>query len=188
MKHEFLLRSAARTGVRALAFVALLLFLVQAHADAGPKLRKARVLKVHDGDTVTLRTDHGKHKVRLIGIDAPEIGQKPWGSRARQNLIRIMKQTRWAVSIETDVVKEDKYGRPLVYLWTRDRKLINEQMLKDGYAVLFTIQPNSKFADRFEKAQHQAREGKLGIWGADGLTETPLEYKQAHPRDHGGVP
>jgi micrococcal nuclease len=151
-------------------------------------LRKARVLKVHDGDTITLRTDRGKHKVRLIGIDAPETGQKPWGSRSRQHLIRIMRQTKWAVSVETDVVKQDKYGRPLVYLWTRKKELINERMLRDGYAVLFTIQPNSKYEDRFEKAQHDARENKLGIWGEDGLAERPLDYKQSHPRDQAPSP
>jgi micrococcal nuclease len=188
MKREFHIRSIALAGVRAAAFVTLLIFLWQGHADAGPALRKARVLKVHDGDTITLRTDRGKHKVRLIGIDAPETGQKPWGSRSRQHLIRIMRQTKWAVSVETDVVKQDKYGRPLVYLWTRKKELINERMLRDGYAVLFTIQPNSKYADRFEKAQHDARENKLGIWGEDGLAERPLDYKQSHPRDQAPSP
>ncbi len=183
MKRAFHPHAVSPAGVRAAAFAALLIFLWIGCADAAPALRKARVLKVHDGDTVTLRSDRGKHKVRLIGIDAPETGQKPWGSRARQHLIKIMKQSKWAVSVETDVVKQDKYGRPLVYLWTRKKELINERMLLDGYAVLFTIQPNSKYAERFEKAQRLARENMRGIWGADGLTETPLDYKQAHPRD-----
>lgn len=172
-----------RTNIYAAALVALLLLFPQGHTEAGPALRKARVLKVHDGDTITLRTERGKHKVRLIGIDTPEMGQKPWGSRARQHLIRIMKQTKWAVTIETDVVKQDKYGRPLVYLWTRKKELINELMLRDGQGVLFTIQPNGKYSDRLEKAQNHARANHLGIWGVDGLTEQPLAYKQAHPRD-----
>jgi micrococcal nuclease len=55
-------------------------------------------------------------------------------------------------------------------------------MLIDGYAVLFTIQPNSKHADRFIKAQRTARQEKRGIWGPDGLKERPLDYKKRHPR------
>jgi micrococcal nuclease len=60
--------------------------------------------------------------------------------------------------------------------------LINELMLKDGYAVLFTIQPNSKHVDRLKKAQYAARETRSGIWGPNGLTERPIEYKKSHPR------
>jgi micrococcal nuclease len=86
------------------------------------------------------------------------------------------------VLIETGIQPYDKYNRLLVYLWDRDKRLINEQMLLDGYAVLFTIQPNSKYADRFKQAQRSARENKLGIWGLDGLTERPLDYKKRHPR------
>ena len=56
-------------------------------------------------------------------------------------------------------------------------------MIADGYAVLFTFQPNSKYADLFIKAQRIARGKKLGIWGPDGLKERPVEYKKKHPRE-----
>jgi micrococcal nuclease len=48
---------------------------------------------------------------------------------------------------------------------------------------LFTIQPNSKYVDRFVKAQRIARQEKRGIWGPDGLKERPLDYKKTHPRE-----
>jgi micrococcal nuclease len=144
--------------------------------------QEARVVKVHDGDTVTIRMDGREYRTRLIGMDAPEMGQRPWGGKAKQHLIELMKQANWIVFMETDVVKYDKYDRLLAYLWTSDNEILNERMLKDGYAVLFTIQPNSKYADRFRKAQRMAREQKLGIWGADGLKERPLDYKKKHPR------
>jgi hypothetical protein len=60
--------------------------------------------------------------------------------------------------------------------------MLNERMLQDGYAVLFTIQPNSKYSERFRKAQRIAWENRRGIWGKDGLREKPLDYKRAHPR------
>lgn len=151
-------------------------------ALAAPKLTEARVLKVHDGDTVTVLMEGREYRTRLVGIDAPEMGQGVWGKNAKKHLIKIMKQNNWKISVETDVVKIDKYNRLLAYLWTKDNELINERMILDGYAALFTIQPNSKYADRFKKAQRIAREEKHGIWGPDGLKETPLDYKKKHPR------
>ncbi len=153
-----------------------------AQADTTPELRVARVIAVNDGDTVTVRMNGNEVRTRLIGLDAPESGQEPWGPKAHEHLRNILKELHWQVSIETDFEQRDKYNRLLVYLWS-GKTLINEQMLLDGYAVLFTMQPNSKYVDRFRKAQRFAREKKLGIWGPDGLKERPLDYKKKHPRE-----
>lgn len=169
-------------ALRSICFTTLLLAFCISQSSGALKLTEARVLKVHDGDTVTVQMEGKKYRTRLVGIDAPEMGQGVWGKNAKKHLIKIIKQNNWKVLVETDVVKLDKYNRPLVYLWTRDNELINERMLLDGYAALFTIQPNSKYADRFKKAQHIAREKKAGIWGPDGLKERPLDYKKKHPR------
>ncbi len=142
----------------------------------------ARIIAVNDGDTVTIVMNGMQHRCRLIGIDAPESGQEPWGIRAKEHLRKILKDQHWQIVIETGLEKFDKYSRLLIYLWTKDNTLVNEQMLLDGYAVLFTIQPNSKYADRFAKAQKIAREKKLGIWGPEGLKERPVDYKKKHPR------
>ncbi len=149
---------------------------------AAPSLREGKVVRVNDGDTVTVLLDGRTCRARLIGIDAPEMGQEPWGRASREHLRKLLKNGRWRVSLERDLEQFDKYGRLLVYLWSPDGRMINEKMLEDGYAVLFTIQPNSKYADRFRKAQRLARENGRGIWGPDGLKEKPLDYKKAHPR------
>ncbi len=146
-------------------------------------VQEARVIAVNDGDTVTIKMNRRQYRTRLIGIDAPEMGQKPWGEKARMHLRKLLKENRWRVSIETDIEQYDKYGRLLVYLWCGDKQLINERMLLDGYAVLFTIQPNSKYVNRFVTAQRTARQEKRGIWGPEGLKERPLDYKKTHPRE-----
>jgi micrococcal nuclease len=151
-------------------------------SNAAEKLPEARVIAVNDGDTVTIMMNNREYRVRLIGMDAPEMGQEPWGKRAQDHLRMLLKDVRWRVSVETDVEKYDKYDRLLAYLWTPDGEMLNERMVRDGYAVLFTIQPNSKYRDRFRKAQRIAREEKRGIWGPDGLKEAPLDYKKRHPR------
>jgi micrococcal nuclease len=161
------------------AFAPLLL-----HGQVLPKPapQEVQVIKVHDGDTVTIMINGRMRKTRLIGIDAPEMNQRPQGRRAREHLIDILNHTDWLVTMETDVVTIDKYGRSLVYLWTKNKELINERMVLDGYAVMFTIKPNSTYADRFKKAEQYARGEKRGIWGPDGLKEKPIEYKKKHPR------
>lgn len=163
-------------------FLAISLLFFQ-QADAQEALQEARVIRVNDGDTITLRMYGKIYRVRLIGFDAPEMGQEPWGKKAREHLRTMLKDSKWNVSVETDVEKYDKYGRLLVYVWTKDKTFINEKMLTDGYAVLFTFPPNTKYIDLFKKAQSTARQNGSGIWGPDGLKERPVEYKKKHPRE-----
>ena len=166
----------------------LLIFLLVLGLDlsfAEQKAKKsstAHVHKVHDGDTVTLRLNGKKYRTRLIGIDAPEMGQKPWGRRAKRHLIEIMRKTNWTVIVETDEERLDKYGRLLAYLWSKKNTMINEKMVADGFAVTLTIAPNVKYAEKFSRAEQTAQAAKKGIWGPDGLQESPAEYKKAHPR------
>ncbi len=165
-----------------LVLACLLSIAAPVYLHAGIALQEARVVSVNDGDTVTVLLGGHKHRARLIGIDAPEMGQEPWGRASREHLRRLLKDGRWRVSLERDIVEFDKYGRLLVYLWSPDGRMINETMLEDGYAVLFTIQPNSRYSDRFRKAQRLARDNRKGLWGPDGLKEMPQDYKKNHPR------
>ncbi len=167
-----------------LQFTLLVLISTPVHQlYASPALQEARVIAVNDGDTVTIRMNGKQFRTRLIGLDAPEMGQEPWGKKAREHLRTLLKDSGWNVSVETDIEKFDKYGRLLVYVWTKDKTFINERMLADGYAVLFTFTPNTKYVDLFRKAQRNARDNKSGIWRPDGLKERPTEYKKKHPRE-----
>ena len=161
---------------------AFLLNIIPIFSLAFPVLQEARVRQVHDGDTVTLQMDGKRYRTRLIGVDAPEMGQEPWGRRAKEHLQEIMKESGGKVLVETDITRHDKYNRLLAYLWLDDTRMVNELIVKDGYAVLFTIQPNSRHADRLMKAQRFAREHKMNIWGPNGLMDLPIEYKKKHPR------
>ena len=170
----------SRALVPCIAIILLLLF--RTSSNAQPVLQEAQVIKAHDGDTVTLQIKGKFIKVRLIGIDAPEMGQRPWGKRSKEHLIDILNHTDWTVLVETDVVKQDKFGRTLAYLWTKNKQLINELMVRDGYAVLFTIAPNVKFVERFKRAEQQARQDRKGLWESKGLKERPADWRTKHPR------
>ncbi len=140
------------------------------------------VEKIADGDSIEVVIRGSREQIRLIGIDAPELAQRPWGKRAKKYLEELVAASGWELGIEYDVEKRDQYNRVLAYLWTRDGMLINEEMLRSGLAVLFTFPPNVKYVDRLRAAQVIARENKTGIWGKGGLRQLPSAYRKEHPR------
>ncbi len=140
------------------------------------------VERVPDGDTVEADIQGKVERIRLIGIDAPELDQRPWGRKAKKYLQELIASSHWQVGIEYDIERRDKHDRVLAYLWSRDGRLINEEMVKGGYAVLFTIPPNVKHEDRFKAAQIVARENRAGIWEKGGLSQKPSDYRREHPR------
>jgi micrococcal nuclease len=141
-----------------------------------------RVVEVYDGDTIGVMVEGSREKIRLIGIDAPEMGQQPWGKMAKEHLRKLLENSDWVVALGFDLQERDKYGRLLRYVTTPDGSMINVQMLRDGYAMLLTIPPNIKHVDELRKAQREARDKGLGIWGRGGLKETLGEYRREHPR------
>lgn len=168
--------------ITAIAFVAVVWILCPEQSIAKPAFQEAQVIKVHDGDTVTLKINNKFQKTRLIGIDAPEMNQRPWGRQSKEYLIDIMNHTDWTVFVETDVITHDKFGRFLVYLRSKQNELINERMVLEGYAVRFRIKPNIRYADKLREAEQQARRARKGIWGPKGLKEAPFKYREKHPR------
>ena len=151
-------------------------------SNAGKAPGTVRVEKIYDGDTIGVFISGHFEKIRLIGIDAPEMDQRPWGRKAKDCIKSLISATDSKIFLEYDIVRRDKYGRILAYIWTQDRKMINEEMVKKGCAVLFTFPPNVRYAERFRAAQKTAREDKTGIWGEHGLQESPYDYRKAHPR------
>ena len=140
------------------------------------------VEKIADGDSIEAVVGGSREQIRLIGIDAPELAQRPWGKKAKKYLEELVAASGWELGIEYDVERRDQYNRVLAYLWTRNGRLINEEMLRKGLVVLFTFPPNVKYVDRLKAAQVIARENKIGIWGKGGLRELPSEFRKEHPR------
>ncbi len=140
------------------------------------------VTRVVDGDTFHCKLQGGKDvKVRLIGVDTPESSYnsktKRDAKRSEMSIQEIMKMGKMAaeftkmlihkgdvVYLEFDVVKTDKYGRLLSYVWLKDGRMLNELLIKEGYAKVYTIPPNVKYQERFIEAQRYARENRKGVW------------------------
>lgn len=172
-------------SVAVFTLISLLYGWMEKNATEGKKPDDSNAVfieKVIDGDSVEANIRGKKEQIRFIGIDAPELSQKPWGKRSRKFLEELISASGWQVRLEYDVDKRDKYNRILAYLWSRDNRLINEEILSSGYAVLYTFPPNVKHIDRLSAAQVIARENKRGIWGKGGLKQLPSDYRKEHPR------
>lgn len=123
---------------------------------------ESTVSRVIDGDTIEL--SNGK-VIRYIGIDTPELrGENEntcFGLEAAKENVRLVLGKK--VRLEKDVSETDKYGRLLRYVWIEDR-MINEELVKTGYAKSATYPPDIKYFERFKDAESSAFSNKLGLW------------------------
>jgi len=118
---------------------------------------KVTVARVIDGDTVELRSGES---VRLLGIDAPEKNQY-YHDDATKRLRQLVEGKK--VVLEKDVNNRDRYGRLLRYVYV-DGLFVNLEMVKEGYAALFTTPKNVKYLNEFQKAENEAKEKGIGVW------------------------
>ena len=126
--------------------------------------REATVTRVVDGDTVELG---GLGKVRLIGVDTPEVygGVECYGREASAYAKRQLEGRR--VRYEVGREERDRYGRLLAYLWLSDGRSFNALLVSRGYAQPLTIPPNDDHADAFVALARRARERAVGLWARD---------------------
>lgn len=122
----------------------------------------ARVTRHTDGDTLWLS---GIGKVRLIGVDTPEVygGVECYGRQASAFVTRLLPLGA-RVTYSLDVEERDRYGRALAYVYTDDGRFLNLLLVRRGYAQPLTIPPNDRYADRFVAAARRARARELGLW------------------------
>jgi micrococcal nuclease len=126
------------------------------------------VSRVLDGDTVEISPAiDGVEEVRLIGVDTPETvdpteGIEPYGPQASAFAKRELSGRR--VGLEFDRERVDQYGRLLAYVHTGG-SMVNEVLLKKGYAQAYPYPPNTSHAATFAAAQRKARAAGIGIWG-----------------------
>ena len=138
-------------------------------ATTGEILR-GRILWVHDGDTVTFNASNGLwFKVRLWGIDAPELDQ-PGGRDSMMALIRLVGRKQ----VTIDIKDRDRYGR-LVGVIVYRKKDINLEMIRLGQAWYYKQYDPKQ--ESYAKAEQTAREKKVGLWSeADPIA--PWEWRK----------
>jgi micrococcal nuclease len=132
-----------------------------------PAPHGVHVLHVTDGDTIIL--EDGR-RVRYIGIDTPEMSDprlREAAETARAANERLVGGK--TVRLEMDREPLDRYGRTLAYVWVND-VLVNEVLLRDGFARLLTIPPNVKYIEHFRAAAGAGHGARTEIWRGGSTT------------------
>jgi len=141
---------------------------------AQAEILSGRVVKIADGDTLTvLDKSNRQHKIRLVGIDAPERKQ-PFGTVSRQNLADLV----FGKEVAVEWHKQDRYQRVLgkVLLNGQD---VNLKQIKAGLAWHYTqYDKDLRLTDKqlYAEAQKAASLKGIGLW-SDPAPVTPWDFR-----------
>lgn len=150
-----------------------LISLIFFSASAQAEFLTGTVISVYDGDTITLNNYSGTKKIRLAGIDAPEIKQA-YGLDSRDAL----RQDVLNQPVTVDTTKQDKYGRSVGKVLI-DGEDINLKQVSRGLAwvyVKYLVELTADDRLKYQTAQKAAQQGGLGMWSSDNLLE-PWNYR-----------
>lgn len=142
-------------------------------ATTVPSRDTGRVSLVIDGDTVQLADGR---KVRYLGINTPERGQPFYEEAKALNAELVAGQV---VTLEFDLDTIDQYGRTLAHVFV-DGTHVNLELVRQGYANVYTVPPNLKYSEDLLAAQRIARERQRGLWAQSG---TPVRITALDPLD-----
>jgi endonuclease YncB( thermonuclease family) len=137
------------------------------------------VERVHDGDTLWIAQDGNEEKVRLCGIDAPELEQ-PLGPDSRNHLQQLVDQSP-SGEVGVISVERDQYDRLVAEVFipgSGDEEIhVNSQMVADGMAYVYERYvdgcPNGMV---IAGAEGRAQEASLGVWSGGQMP--PWEYRR----------
>lgn len=137
------------------------------------------VATVLDGDTLIL-TDG--RRVRLLGIDAPEIAHRsqagePLGDEARLFLKSYAEGKQ--VQLRYDMQRQDRYDRLLAHVYLEDGQNLNTLLLQEGLAYARFEWPNMKYAEDYYAIEKRARDQRHGIWSLPAYEVKPLDKLEA---------
>lgn len=175
------------TFLKQLCIVCLCLLLVGCQSNRLSKGIIVQVQRVVSGQTIDVLNLAQQpaliERVRLIGIEAPDLKQQPWGEEAKNHLERTISGMKGQqlvlqpVLLEPDLQEKDSSGRWLAYVW-HNNLLVNEQLVKEGYVLAAVRSPNHKYDSRFVRAQEYARVMGYGIWNPkQPMRLTPAEFR-----------
>ena len=168
-------RSLILTGVTALIVLSFLTGFAVGRKSSVPLSPdtygdfEAEIVRARDGDTAVISVNGEEEAIRYIGINTPEITHPGKNEEECFGKIASEKNKELVLSknlrFERDKKNRDHRGRLLRYVWDGN-KMINLELVKEGYAFTEHISPNYKYRKILEEAELEAKRMKKGIWGA----------------------
>ncbi len=194
------MNSEKRGRLFSLVVVLVLLSVITLAVANWPKIDYHRVIKkaevaqpglysvknFNDGDTISVDMNGTVETVRFIGVDTPET-HKPntpvqcYGPEASDFTKKLIGNQKVRLQADPINTNRDRYGRLLRYVYLSDGRLVEEELLKGGYAFSYTQFPFQKAA-QFDALEQTAKDNNLGLWGACQVIVEPNGREQtAYP-------
>lgn len=135
-----------------------------------------KITRFVDGDTIAIDMNGKTEKVRFIGVDTPET-HKPntpvqcYGPAAAAYTKNLIGDNKVRLGSDSESTDRDRYDRLLRYVYLPDGRLVNEELIKNGYGFYYPYFPFTK-SDQFSHDQEQARAANKGLWGNCNPTPT----------------
>ena len=145
-------------------------------------------LKVIDGDTIDINIPDGEHedtRIRLIGVDTPEtkhptVGLMYYGPQATEYTTTEALGKQVTIMLDPAGDQRDRYGRLLAYVVLPDGRVLNAELIKNGYGYAYLSFPHSEFIT-YQFFMEQAISGKRGLWKNATRDDLPKWLKQKRP-------
>ncbi|MDC2963452.1 thermonuclease family protein [Gammaproteobacteria bacterium] len=148
-----------------------LLILSSGMLEAKLQAQVAEVLRVEDGDSITVKIDQTKYRIRLAEIDAPELDQA-WGAESKAALLKKLQDEEVAL----EVIDVDRYSRLVARVFLNGRH-INREMIREGHAWVYLEYLRD---DSLISPEAEARGKKLGLWASDEVI-APWQWRRTRP-------
>ena len=153
-----------------LLFIVILLISINVQAlNIKNNTINVKLNKCIDGDTASFKYNNETIKVRFLAIDAPELEhedqeEEPYARKALNYTCSELKKAK-NISLEFDSNsdRQDKYDRYLAWIFV-DNELLQEKIIKKGYAKVAYLYGDYKYTDTLKKVQKEAKKNKKGIW------------------------
>lgn len=145
------------------------------------KLFVGEVTRVVSGQTIEVLLTGASEieRVRIMGIDAPDNRQLPWGKAAKQKLQELVQGKQ--IKIEAEDLVRDRYNRIQGHLW-QDQKLVSQQLLESGCVLVNHQYPHS-YSKLLMESQEYARLMGYGIWNPQQpMGYTPSQFRSMNPQ------
>lgn len=150
--------------------------------------RAFNVVSVIDGDTLDVAVSDGNNpttRVRLLGIDAPEMRDEDhrptyFATEATDFARRLVSGTRVTLYLDEEGPTRGKYGRLLAYVTLSDDRVLNEVLVKEGYAYA-DLRFEHGYYHKYEQLQASARALGIGLWTKATRNDLPDWLQRIRP-------
>ncbi len=144
------------------------------------EIYQCKIKRVVDGDTVIANcppNNQAPIRIRVWGIDAPEMGQGNWGEASKSFLIMLLSKADRDI-VEIKIRDIDHYGRYVGQIFLNNQDL-GLELVENGEAVVYKQYNKDK---SYQQAEQRAQKQKLGIWKIDGAQQDPATWRKLNPR------